>query len=82
MFNINQFIRAVCPFKPAKLVVLNLSEKGLALLTRDLRSTYGMYVPEDFRTYALNYGDSTKKKLKKLFLGLLNDIQVGKKHLK
>ncbi len=53
----SQFIRAVCPFKPAKLVVVDLSENGLALLTRDLRSTYGMYVPEEYRTYTLNFGD-------------------------
>ena len=53
----SQFIRAVCRFKPAKLVVVDLSENGLALLTRDLRSTYGMYVPEEYRTYTLNFGD-------------------------
>lgn len=43
----SQFIRSVCRFKPAKLVVVDLNENGLALLTRDLRSTYGMYVPQD-----------------------------------
>ena len=53
----SQFIRSVCPFKPAKLVVVDLSENGLALLTRDLRSTYGMYVPQDYRTYTLNFAD-------------------------
>ena len=53
----SQFIRAVCQFKPGKLVVVDLSENGLALLTRDLRSTYGMYVPEEYRTYTLNFGD-------------------------
>lgn len=53
----SQFIRAICPFKPGKLVVVDLSENGLALLTRDLRSTYKMYVPEEYRTYTLNFGD-------------------------
>ncbi len=53
----SQFIRSVCRFKPGKLVVVDLSENGLALLTRDLRSTYGMFVPEDYRTYTLNFGD-------------------------
>ncbi|MBR4787921.1 MAG: polysaccharide biosynthesis protein [Bacteroidales bacterium] len=53
----SQFIRSVCQFKPAKLVVVDLSENGLALLTRDLRSTYGMYVPQDYRTYTLNFAD-------------------------
>lgn len=53
----SQFIRSVCQFRPAKLVVVDLSENGLALLTRDLRSTYGMYVSQDYRTYTLNFAD-------------------------
>ena len=53
----SQFIRSVCRFRPGKLVVVDLSENGLAVLTRDLRSTYGMYVPEEYRTYTLNFGD-------------------------
>lgn len=53
----SQFIRAICQFKPGKLVVVDLSENGLALLTRDLRSTYGMFVPKEYRTYTLNFGD-------------------------
>ena len=53
----SQFIRSVCQFRPAKLVVVDLSENGLALLTRDLRSTYGLFVPQDYRTYTLNFAD-------------------------
>lgn len=53
----SQFIRCVCQFKPAKLVVVDLNENGLALLTRDLRSSYGMFVPQDYRTYTLNFAD-------------------------
>ena len=51
------FIRAILPFKPSKLIVIDLNENGLAELTRDLRSTYGMYVPEEYRTYTLNFAD-------------------------
>lgn len=54
----SSFIRAVLPFKPAKLVVIDLNENGLAELTRDLRSTYGMYIPNEYRTYTLNFADS------------------------
>ncbi len=54
----SSYIRAVLPFKPSKLVVIDLSENGLAELTRDLRSTYGLYVPEDYHTYTLNFSDS------------------------
>lgn len=53
----SSFIKAVLPFKPSKLVVVDLNENGLAELTRDLRSTYGMYVPEEYRAYTLNFAD-------------------------
>ena len=53
----SSFIRAVLTFKPSKLVVIDLNENGLAELTRDLRSTCGMYVPEEYRTYTLNFAD-------------------------
>lgn len=53
----SSYIRAMLPFHPSKLVVVDLSENGLAELTRDLRSTYGMYVPDDYRTYTLNFAD-------------------------
>ena len=53
----SSFIKAVLPFKPSKLVVIDLNENGLAELTRDLRSTYGMYVPDEYRTYTLNFAD-------------------------
>lgn len=53
----SSFIKAVLPFKPSKLIVIDLNENGLAELTRDLRSTFGMYVPDEFRTYTLNFAD-------------------------
>ena len=53
----SSFIKAVCRFKPSKLIVVDLNENGLAELTRDLRSTYGMYVPKEFRNYTLNFAD-------------------------
>ena len=42
------FIKAILPFKPASLIVVDINENALAELTRDLRSTKGMYVPEDY----------------------------------
>lgn len=53
----SSFIRAILHFKPGKLIVIDLNENGLAELTRDIRSTYGMYVPEEYRTYTLNFAD-------------------------
>ena len=53
----SSFIKALLPFKPSKLVVIDLNENGLAELVRDIRSTNGLYVPEEFRCYTLNYAD-------------------------
>jgi len=53
----SSFIRAILPFQPASLVVVDLNENGLAELTRDIRSTHGMYVPADYRAYTLNFAD-------------------------
>lgn len=53
----SSFIRALLPFKPSKLVVIDLNENGLVELTRDLRSSYGMFVPDEYRTYTLNFSD-------------------------
>ena len=59
----SSFIRALLPFKPSQLVVVDISENGLTELTRDLRSTYRMYVPEDYRTYPLNFFDPVFEKI-------------------
>lgn len=53
----SSFIRALLPFEPARLVVVDLSENGLTELTRDLRSTTGQFVPVDFTTYPISFGD-------------------------
>ena len=53
----SSFIRAILPFRPSKLIVIDLNENGLAELTRDLRSTHGMYVPDESRAYTLNFAD-------------------------
>lgn len=59
----SSYIRAILPFKPSKLVVVDISENYLTELTRDLRSTYKMYIPEDYRTYPLNYADPIFEKI-------------------
>ncbi len=53
----SSFIKALLPFEPARLCVVDLSENGLTELTRDLRSTPGQYVPDDFTTYPISFGD-------------------------
>lgn len=51
------FIKAVLRFHPAKLVVADLNENGLAELTRDLRSSSDLTVPPVFLTYTLDFTD-------------------------
>lgn len=53
----SSFIKAVLPFKPGKLVVIDLNENGLAELTRDIRSIENLSVPDVYRTYTLNFSD-------------------------
>lgn len=53
----SSFIKAILPFKPRSVVVIDLNENGLAELVRDVRSTNGLYVPDEFRCYTLNFAD-------------------------
>ena len=53
----SSFIKAILPFQPSKLVVIDLNENGLAELTRDLRSSDKLFVPAEYRTYTLNFAD-------------------------
>ena len=53
----SSFIKAVLRFEPASVVVVDLNENGLAELVRDVRSTKGLYVPDEFRCYTLNFAD-------------------------
>lgn len=51
----SSFVKAILPFKPASLVVVDINENALAELTRDLRSTKGLYIPEDYVPYPMDY---------------------------
>jgi FlaA1/EpsC-like NDP-sugar epimerase len=53
----SSFIKAVLRFVPKSVVVVDLNENGLAELVRDVRSTEGLYVPNEFRCYTLNFAD-------------------------
>lgn len=53
----SSFIKALLPFNPSELVVVDLNENGLAELTRDLRSSAFLRVPEVFLTYTLDFAD-------------------------
>jgi len=52
----SSFVKAILPFKPGKLTVVDYSENGLTELTRDLRSDYNDHIPEHYITYPFDFG--------------------------
>ena len=62
----SSFIKAVLPFNPKTLVVVDTNENALAELTRDIRSTNGMNVPEDYITYPMDFASHV---FNKMFIG-------------
>ncbi|WP_371562073.1 polysaccharide biosynthesis protein [Flavobacterium sp. Arc2] len=59
----SSYIKAVLAFKPAKLVVVDTNENGLTELTRDLRSASNQFVPEEYITYPMSFGDPVFEKM-------------------
>ena len=59
----SSFIKALLPFKPSKLIVVDINENGLTELTRDLRSSNVISMPEEYVTYPMSYADSVFYKM-------------------
>jgi len=59
----SSFIKAVLKFEPRKLFVVDTNENGLTELTRDLRSTKGQYIPKEYITYPMNFGEPVFEKM-------------------
>ena len=59
----SSFIKAILKFKVAKLYVVDINENGLTELVRDLRSSEEYNIPEDFKTYPINFGDKVFAKI-------------------
>ena len=59
----SSFIKAILPFRPATLVVVDTNENALAELTRDLRSTKGMFVPDDYVPYPMDFASPVFEKM-------------------
>ncbi|NUQ26525.1 MAG: polysaccharide biosynthesis protein [Saprospiraceae bacterium] len=57
------FIKALLPYRPARLYVIDTNENALTELTRDLRSTPGLFMPDDYKPYAMSFGDRVFQKL-------------------
>ena len=59
----SSYIKAILKFKLSKLVVVDINENGLTELVRDLRSSGGYNIPDEFITYPVNFGDRVFEKL-------------------
>ncbi len=59
----SSYIKAILSFEPSRLYVVDTNENGLTELTRDLRSKHGQYIPEDYKTYPMNFGDDVFRKM-------------------
>lgn len=59
----SSYIRALLKFKPKRLYVVDTNENGLTELVRDLRSSTDNYIPEDFKTYPIDFGSPIFEKL-------------------
>ena len=59
----SSFIKALLPFKPASLVVVDTNENALTELTRDLRSSGNIPVPEEYITYPMDFASPVFEKM-------------------
>ncbi|MCR4817541.1 MAG: polysaccharide biosynthesis protein [Fretibacterium sp.] len=59
----SSFIRSVLPFRPSSLVVVDTNENALTELTRDLRSTQGMPVPNNYLPYPMDFASPTFERM-------------------
>ena len=57
------FIKALLRYRPGRLFVVDINENGLTELTRDLRSSYDIEVPDDFLTYPIHFSDPIFEKI-------------------
>lgn len=65
----SSFIKACLPFKPAALIVVDINENELTELTRDIRSTKGMFIPETYVTYPMDFASSEFEKMFRFYGG-------------
>ena len=59
----SSFIKAILPFEPKSLVVVDINENTLAELTRDLRSTKEMFIPDEYLPYPMDYSSAVFEKM-------------------
>lgn len=61
----SSFIKAILPFQPAELVVVDINENALTEFTRSLRSSnrFSPFIPEKYLPYPMDYSSVTFKRM-------------------
>lgn len=59
----SNYIKAILPYRPRSLTVVDYSENGLTELTRDLRSRKELPIPSSYITYPFDFGSTVFEKL-------------------
>ena len=59
----SSYIHAILAYHPGQLVVVDINENSLAELTRDLRSSDRVTVPNEYITYPMDYASETFQKM-------------------
>jgi FlaA1/EpsC-like NDP-sugar epimerase len=57
------YIKALLKFPLKRLYVIDINENGLTELVRDIRSSKDLFVPEDFKTYPIDFGSAVFEKI-------------------
>ncbi|MCR4924646.1 MAG: polysaccharide biosynthesis protein [Lachnospiraceae bacterium] len=57
------FVKELLKYKPKALTIVDINENALTELTRDLRSTKDMYIPEAYMSYPFDYSSDVFKKM-------------------
>ncbi|MCR5748206.1 MAG: polysaccharide biosynthesis protein [Lachnospiraceae bacterium] len=58
----SSFIKAILPYRPSELYIVDTNENALTELTRDLRSD-GIFVPDIYLSYPMDYSSVTFKRM-------------------
>ena len=59
----SQYIKSILKYEPKSLTIVDINENGLAELTRDLRSSSDIVVPDSYITYAMDYASPMFNKM-------------------
>lgn len=59
----SSFVKALLPFKPSSLIIVDINENALAELTRDLRSSKELFPPDDYITYPMDFASPIFEKM-------------------